>query len=158
VVALVEAGEKRIFSDEATDAPKSMNINDYGSTNEYIHPICHYRDLVRGPESTSALRDYRRFFEPTKGGEGRFWWQLKGGYGKRRKVPEWIIMPHEENVGKDGFDGTVLNFERAWYSQCEKTRAVKDKLEKEGYKKDWLDSVDEKVDFSVGEKQGWVYP
>jgi hypothetical protein len=132
--------------DPESDEHKLRDIYEYGETNEYIHPICHYRDIIRGPEENSALRDFERTFKPTSDGYGRFWWQKKGD---TKKLPEWIIMDHGD---------TKVNFERTWYSKCEQTKQKLDKLKAAGYTKDWLESLDDKNDFKVGEKQGWVYP
>jgi hypothetical protein len=135
--------------DEEEKEYKLSDVNGYGRTNEYIHPICYYRRLMRDPEPHSPLNDFDRIFEesPGKNGEGRFWWQKKGD-GK--KIPEWIIFEH---VG----EGEV-NFERSWYHKCEKDLAKLAKLKREGYEKDWLDCLDEKNDFRIGKKESWVYP
>jgi hypothetical protein len=128
---------------------KRTDINGYGETNEYIHPICYYRRLIRGVEKQSPLNDFERTFEVARGrgGKGRFWWRKKGD---TRMIPEWIILP---DVGPG-----EVNFERTWYAQCEKTKERLAKLAENGYKKDWLETLDDVNDFSVGDKKGWEYP
>ena len=133
-----------------------------GKTNEYIHPICHYRDLVRGPEKNSALKDYERVLSGLhkfdrkvtpnlkKGEEGRYWW-IKKNDNEARAVPEWVILN-----GRDG----KLNFERHWYEKTEKTDKVKEILYKKDkkYDRDWLQVVDSEVDFAIGKKEPHEYP
>ena len=124
------------------------DINQYGETNEYIHPICHYRDLIRGPEHNSALSDFKRTFEPDadRCGKGRYWWQKGDG----RKLPEWVILEHEHHV---------VNFERKYYQKCEKRpETLRILKERGGYEKDFLASLDGEVDFGIRGKEGWVYP
>lgn len=94
----------------------------------------------------SALKDFSRSFEETSGGKGRFWWQRKGD---TKKLPEWIILEHKDNE---------VNFERTWYAKCEKKEEVLKKLKAAGYERDWLETLDEKNDFSVGMKKGHEYP
>lgn len=136
--------------------------NREGKTNEYIHPICHYRDLVRGPEKNSALRDFKRTLsglnefkrdvkpDRKKGEEGRYWW-IKNDEPEIRAVPEWVILNN-----KDG----KLNFERHWYEKAEKSEKLLEKLNAiEKYRnKDWLQVVDSEVDFAVGKKEPEEYP
>ncbi|KAF2281208.1 uncharacterized protein EI97DRAFT_409825 [Westerdykella ornata] len=141
--------ELEIYDEESKEL-KLTDINGYGQTNEYIHPICHYRLLVRGLEKNSPLKDFTRTFEPTPGdatGKGRFWWTRQAGAG--RTLPEWVIL-------QDG-DETV-NFERQWYRKCEKSEETLRILKGKGVEGDWLEGLDQKVDFGVGEKEGWVYP
>jgi hypothetical protein len=122
------------------------DINQFGETNEYIHPICHYRDIVRGPEPSSALIDFKRFYESNENGKGRFWWQK----GTAKKLPEWAILEHEDNE---------VNFERTYYAKCEKTQEkMKVLKERGGYDKDFLATLDEKIDFGIKGKKGWEYP
>lgn len=135
--------------DEKSQDLVLTDINGFGKTNEYIHPICHYRLLIRGLEKNSPLQDFTRTFEPTPGstdGKGRFWWKKNGS---DRKLPEWVILEHEQET---------VNFERQWYSKCEKNEATLKTLKAKGVEGDWLDGLDEKVDFGVGGKEGWVYP
>jgi hypothetical protein len=137
--------------DEDEKEYKLTEVNGYGQTNEYIHPICHYRRIMRGPEPHDPLGDFERFFEesPDKKGEGRFWWRKKGDR-EDQKLPEWMILEH--------VDEGEVNFERSWYHMCEKDEAKLEKLRREGYEKDWLECLDEKNDFGVGRMEGWVYP
>ncbi|KAF2118172.1 hypothetical protein BDV96DRAFT_488040 [Lophiotrema nucula] len=122
------------------------DIHLFGETNEYIHPICHYRDLIRGPEPLSALRDFKRQKHPAKDGKVRFWWNHNSD---NKPLPEWVIL-------KDA-DGD-WNFERYFYHQSEKTATTLLKLKKAGYEKDWLETLDDEIDFTVGAKQGHEYP
>ncbi|KAF2013461.1 hypothetical protein BU24DRAFT_238667 [Aaosphaeria arxii CBS 175.79] len=131
------------------DAGKEYKLQDvakYGQTNEYIHPVCHYRDVVRGPELQSALKDWTRNFEPEEHGKGRFWWRIKD---EKKALPEWVILKHENDE---------VNFERAWYNHCEKTDQSLAKLKKSGYVKDFLATLDERVDFTVKDRDADVYP
>jgi hypothetical protein len=138
-------GKAEVYDEEAKQ-PILTDINQWGETNEYIHPICHYRNLVRGPEENSALKDFTRTFEEGNQGRGRFWWRKNGD---SKKLPEWVILEHEQ-------DG--VNFERTWYTKAEKTEGTLKKLKAAGCTKDFLEILDEKADFSIGRKQGWEYP
>lgn len=123
------------------------DINKHGETNEYVHPICYYRDLIRGPEAISALHDFDRKFIPgNNGGKGRFWWTRKGD---TKKLPEWVILPHGDDE---------VNYERTWYGKSEKSERILKKLEDAGYEKDWLQTLDDQIDFGVWDKKGWEYP
>ncbi|KAF2750795.1 hypothetical protein M011DRAFT_437300 [Sporormia fimetaria CBS 119925] len=156
------------------------DVNGYGRTNEYIHPVCYYRDLVRGPEKNSPLRHFERIFQASGSSgppsncsssssedrakqvegdaRGRFWYSfrrsgkdvIKFGSRGQNKIPEWIIMPH----GEDG----KLNFERVWYGKCEKTTERLELLRKRGFERDWLEMMDERWDFRVGKRKRWAYP
>lgn len=134
--------------DKESQEYKLSPVNGYGQTNEYIHPVCYYRDLIRGPEPNSALREFTRTFEPTEGvrGKGRFWWQKKGD---PQKIPEWMILEHKAGQ---------INFERICYSKSEKTPEKKAILEKKGIKNDWMDTLDEQNDFSIWKRPEFVYP
>ena len=132
--------------DRTSDEQKLDDINKYGETNEYIHPICAYRDLIRGPEESSALKNFERKFEAKADGKGRYWWYRKGD---PKPLPEWVILKHEDED---------VNFERSWYGQSERNENALEKLQKAGFKKDWLESLDERNDFSVKDKEGFEYP
>jgi hypothetical protein len=127
-----------------------VDINQYGKTNEYIHPICAYRNLIRGIGPNSPLYNFDRKFEVNKDGDrkgkGRYWWYHKDD---SESIPEWVIMRHKDED---------VNFERSWYGQCEQTENTVKLLEAAKVKKDWLEEIDEKVDFGVGDKSGYVYP
>ncbi|KAL5376314.1 hypothetical protein DPSP01_010541 [Paraphaeosphaeria sporulosa] len=132
--------------DQKEEVATLDDISKFGETNEYIHPICEYRKIVRGKEDDSALKAYTRKYEAAPGGkEGRFWWYRDG-----KRLPEWVIMEH----GDEG----VVNFERTWYEMCETNEKAKSRLMEAGYEKDFLVALDEKVDFGVGEKPGYMYP
>ena len=135
--------------DPAKEEFRLVDIDKYGETHEYIHPICAYRNMVRGFEANSALRDFERKFEE-KNGKGRYWWYHKTD---NKPMPEWIIL-------RDGDAGTAagINFERSWYGQCERNQKTIEALQVAGVKKDWLMEVDEKVDFGVGGHNAWEYP
>ncbi|KAF2635333.1 hypothetical protein P280DRAFT_553854 [Massarina eburnea CBS 473.64] len=135
---------------------KLDDMNKYGETNEYIHPICEYRKIIRGKEDNSALKAFSRKYEKSGDGKGRFWWYRDGS---DKPVPEWVVLEHHEHVEGGGVsEAGEVNFERAWYEQCEKTKERSDILKIAGYEKDFLDALDEKNDFTVGEKERWVYP
>lgn len=122
------------------------DISKFGETNEYIHPICEYRKIVRGEEDDSALEKFARKYDGGPDGkEGRYWWYRDG-----RRLPEWIIMEHR--------DGGVVNFERTWYEMCETGEKAKGRLREAGYENDFLVALDEKVDFGLGNNPGYVYP
>lgn len=144
------------FYDEKTKEYKLEDIEKYGETNEYIHPICEYRKIIRGNEPNGALRHFTRKFEKSNSSKGRFWWHREGA---TKPVPEWVILEHHEHILGEGVsaDGEV-NFERAWYEQCEKGDDKINMLTTEGYTKDFLDALDEQNDFKVGEKEQWMYP
>ncbi|KAF2260187.1 hypothetical protein CC78DRAFT_37266 [Lojkania enalia] len=130
---------------------KLVDINSKGFTNEYIHPICHYRDIIRGFEKTAALRKFKREFSNEL---NRYFWRHTEDkdHPHHKPLPEWIIL--NDKPGK-------INYERAWYHQCEQTDEMKKKLKDHNdpsYEKDWLESLDEKVDFSVGDKEAHEYP
>ncbi|KAF1951904.1 hypothetical protein CC80DRAFT_495790 [Byssothecium circinans] len=134
---------------------KPDDLSKYGETNEYIHPICEYRKVIRGKEDNSALKAFTRKYEKTNG-KGRFWWYRDGS---QKPLPEWVILEHHEHAAGVGVsEAGEVNFERAWYEQCELSQERRDKLKAAGYEKDFLDALDEKNDFRVGEKEGWVYP
>jgi hypothetical protein len=145
--------------DAASAEAKMDDINKFGLTHEYIHPICEYRRVVRSHEErTSALRAFTRKFEPTDGTrKGRFWWYMDG---ESKGLPEWVILEHGKygGVDLDGCGKGEINFERSWYEACEKTEKTLAVLKKAGYERDFLSMVDERIDFGVGEKEGWVYP
>ncbi|KAF2467415.1 uncharacterized protein BDR25DRAFT_291791 [Lindgomyces ingoldianus] len=112
-------------------------IKEHGDTNEYIHPVCAYRQMIRGPKEKSALGDFNRTLVKNGGDKGRHWWFHNDG----DPIPEWVIL-EQDNPG--------FNFERSWYEEC-----VKENRE-EG---DWLLSLDKKNNFDIKEKaQPWFYP
>ncbi|CAI6281161.1 unnamed protein product [Periconia digitata] len=131
------------------------DINAYGETNEYIHPICEFRKVIRGDEPNGALRAFTRRFEKING-KGLFWWYRDGG---RKGIPEWVIMKHHEHVAGMGVsDDGEVNFERAWYEQCEKSQEKLDTLATAGYHRDFLDALDIQNNFFAEEKECYVYP
>jgi hypothetical protein len=133
-------------------------ISSFDSTHEYIHPICEYRRIARGPEPNSALKAFTRKFEPSEGKKkGRFWWYKDDA---TEGLPEWVILKHGEcgGVDVDGCGKGEVNFERHWYEVCEKTEKTLAKLKEAGYEKDFLAKIDDVADFDIGEKQGWEYP
>jgi hypothetical protein len=136
--------------DHEKEEPVLVDIHDYGETNEYIHPICAYRNLVRGIGNNSPLKNFERKFEVNRnggeGGKGRYWWYHMSDM---KPLPEWVILRHG--------DGGV-NFERSWYGQCEQTENTVRLLKAAGIQKDWLEDIDERVDFGVGDKSAYVYP
>ena len=135
--------------DQVSAETKLDDINKFGSTHEYIHPICEYRRVVRSSDAHSALKSFTRKFEATDGhAKGRFWW-----YRDREKVglPEWVILEHgkEGGVDLDGCGKGEVNFERSWYEACEKKERTLQILGKAGYERDFLSVVDERIDFGV---------
>lgn len=123
------------------------DISKHGETNEYIHPICEYRKIVRGKEDDSALKLFTRKHEKSTldGKGGRFWWYRDG-----KRLPEWVIFDHE--------DEGVVNYERTWYEMCERSEKTVGRLKEAGYEKDFLEMLDEKIDFGLKEQPGFVYP
>lgn len=149
---------KAEFYDEHEGATKLDDINKFGETHEYIHPICEYRRIVRSYEENSALRTWTRQFKANEGSnKGRFWWVKND---TKVRLPEWVILEHGTYGGQDldGDSKGEINFERAWYQECEKKDNVLEAFRAAGYEKDFLGMVDEKVDFGIGGKDGWVYP
>jgi len=126
-------------------------IRDFGTTNEYIHPITHYRSIVHGWDKHSPLKAHwnREQWRGTDG-KDRFWWYMEGEKDKIA-LPEWAILPDQE--GKP-------NFERAWYEKCEKSKATLDALSKvEEYgKEDFLAALDRKIDFGFDNKPQNQWP
>jgi hypothetical protein len=144
--------------DQESNETKLADINKYGSTHEYIHPICEYRRIARGHDKHSPLKDFTRKFESTNGTDrGRFWWYKNGD---TKGLPEWVILKHGEHGGVDldGCGKGDINFERSWYEACEKPAKTLGVLKAAGYEKDFLSKVDETVDFGVGQQDGWKYP
>lgn len=123
-----------------------------GETNEYIHPICEYRKIVRGSEDDSALKAHTRTYEK-RNGKGRFWWYMTDTQGHEKALPEWVILEHNHVEGTK-----ELNFERAWYEMCEKTDKAKAALKAARYEKDFLDTLDDFNAFEVGDQPAWMYP
>lgn len=126
-------------------------IRDIGETNEYIHPIVHYRSIARGWDKHSPLKDgwVRDHWRGTDG-KARFWW-YKEGEKDKIVLPEWAILPDQE--GKP-------NFERAWYLKCEKSQKTVAALRKvEEYSKDdFLEALDRKIDFGFDDKPQNQWP
>lgn len=141
--------------DAKRDRHEVRPISEKGHTHEYIHPICRYRDIVRGPEPGSALKSFTRKFIPGAGGRGLYRWFNDDGDSVG--IPEWVILEHADDE---------FNYERYWYNQCknQKTEAAEQKLLKAletdapGHTGDWLEGLDERVDFGVGKKEAWDYP
>jgi hypothetical protein len=73
--------------------------------------------------------------------------------GEKDKIalPEWAVLPDREGT---------LNFERAWYKKCEKTRKTLDALSvvKDYGDKDFLECLDAKIDFTFDERPQNVWP
>lgn len=146
------------FYDREKQETRLDDINKFGSTHEYIHPICEYRRVMRSYEENSALKTWTRQFEPSNGSKkGRFWW-VKNDTGVR--LPEWVILDHGPHGGQNlvGSSTSEVNFERTWYERCEKGEKVDSTFRAAGYEKDFLSKVDEIIDFGVGDKEGWEYP
>lgn len=130
---------------EKSKANKWTKIRELGHTNEYIHPITYFRSLVRGWEKYSPLQKpwNREAWEGKSDGKMRFWWYMDGEQDTCA-LPEWSIMPH----GQD----EEFNFERKWYSECEKTEKTLDKLASVaefGEGQDFLDVLDEELNFDM---------
>lgn len=126
-------------------AGKWTKLRDLGDTNEYIHPITYFRSVVRGWEKHSPLQKpwNRKAWEGKSDGKTRFWWYMDGEQEKCA-LPEWAIMP-------DG-GGDEFNFERKWYSECEKTEKTLQKLAtvtEFGGGRDFLDVLDEELNFDM---------
>jgi hypothetical protein len=130
--------------DPTKNEPSLVSIYDLGETNEFIHPVCRYRDLIRGFEANAALKNFERKFEVTDNatGKGRFVWNKKND---AKKLDEWIIKLDEKNE---------INYERRWYRWCEQwakpqaLNALENDAEFKKFKgSDWLDFLDSKNDF-----------
>ena len=77
----------------------------------------------------------------------RFWWYMDGEQDTCA-IPEWAIMPDKE--------GEEYNFERMWYHQCEDTaRSLYDVNRAE---ENFLEVLDEKVDFAFDERPQNIWP
>jgi len=127
-----------------------VDIKDYGNTNEYIHPICAFRNLIRGIGPNSPLKNFDRKFKVSGDGDGvgkgRYWWSHNDD---SELIPEWVILRHTDRD---------VNFERSWYGQCEQSENTVKILKEAKVKRDWLEDIDDKIDFGVGDKSGYVYP
>jgi hypothetical protein len=126
-------------------------IRELGLTNEYIHPIVYHRSIIHGWDKHSPLREqWNREHRHGNDGRARFWW-YRDNEKDTIALPEWAILPDSE---------ARPNFERAWYRRCEKTKKTLDKLaEVEEYgKKDFLECLDEKIDFGFDDKPQNQWP
>jgi hypothetical protein len=101
----------------------------YGDTNEYIHPVCAYRQMIRSDEQ-SALGAFKRKLDKNNGERGRYWW-----WHDDHALPEWVILQQ---------DSPEHNFERDWYERCVKENKA------EG---DWLKFLDRQNNFDIREKK-----
>ncbi|KAF1840427.1 uncharacterized protein K460DRAFT_297110 [Cucurbitaria berberidis CBS 394.84] len=138
--------------DEKSKEPKWKPIRDIGQTNEYIHPIVHYRRLVRGWDTHTPLKDdWNRDHWRGKDGKDRFWW-YKNGEKDKCALPEWAILPHVSDK--------EYNFERKWYGECEKTKKTLDALAKveEFGQNDFLTTLDKKIEFGFDNKPQNLWP
>lgn len=142
---------------EIYDAKKKVQrwtkLYELGDTNEYIHPIAHYRSLVRGWDKYSPLRRKwnRDAWRSKRDDMMRFWWYMDGEQDTCA-IPEWAILP-------DG-SGDEHNFERMWYRECEKTaRSLDGGVEaEEEEEKGFLEALDAKIDFAFDERPQNVWP
>lgn len=123
-----------------------------GPTNEYIHPIVYHRSLVNGWDLHSPLKNnWNRDHWRGHDGKERFWWYMDG-QRDTCALPEWAILPDRP--------GQVYNFERKWYSECEKSEKTLSSLKKvtafaDG---DFLTTLDAKIDFGFDEKPQNQWP
>jgi hypothetical protein len=138
--------------DEEDDVYNWKPIKEVGLTNEYIHPIVYHRSVVHGWDKHCPLKKHwTREHRQGKDGDARFWWYMKNEKDTNA-LPEWVILPDVE--GKP-------NFERAWYRKCEKAdEAKKGKLGDivAFVKEDFLESLDEEIDFAFDEKPQNEWP
>ncbi|KAF2846854.1 hypothetical protein T440DRAFT_220749 [Plenodomus tracheiphilus IPT5] len=128
------------YNEEAKEY-KWISLSEMGPTNEYIHPIVYHRSLVHGWDIHSPLKNkWKREHWRGKDGKERFWW-YKDGEKETCALPEWAVLP---NVSKDEY-----NFERKWYSECEKSEKTLSSLGKVKVfgDKDFLGVLDEQIDF-----------
>ncbi|KAF1997643.1 hypothetical protein P154DRAFT_547308 [Amniculicola lignicola CBS 123094] len=139
--------------DKAAKAYKLEPMANHGLTYEYIHPICHYRKVIRN-DTNSALKGWERRHKKTSGDKGRYWWY--NGKDDKDPLPEWVILK-DDHMGQDD-PNAGINFERYWYNFTEKPDEHLEKLKGLGYKKDYLVSLDEATDFEVAVKEGGGYP
>lgn len=126
-------------------------LRSLGHTNEYIHPIAYHRSLICGWEKHSPLRKgWTREHRRGEDGKARFWWHMQHG-NETTTLPEWAILPDLS---------TTPNFERAWYSKCEKTKRTLDGLKKvkEFGTDDFLSVLDKDIDFGFDMKPQNLWP
>jgi hypothetical protein len=134
--------EEAEMFDSAANMNKWKPINEFGKTNEYIHPIVQHRRLVRGWDAHSPLKAWKRV-----PGNGRFWWHKEGE--SDRALPEWVMLPSSpERFG----------YERMFYAQCEKSARTVEKLRGETGGRDFLEDLDSKTDFGVVDGPEDEYP
>ncbi|ORX99880.1 hypothetical protein BCR34DRAFT_628109 [Clohesyomyces aquaticus] len=119
--------ETDFFQPDGTWKPEQFTAK--GVTNEYIHPVCAYRQWVRKNEK-SALADFKRDLVKNKGSQGRNWWFHTDG----DPLPEWVIL-EQDNLG--------FNFERYWFEQC---------IKENDDQKNWLKILDTENNFEIQEK------
>jgi hypothetical protein len=137
--------------DEEEDEYVWRPIKEVGLTNEYIHPIAYHRSIVNGWDKHCPLKKHwNREHRHGKDGSSRFWWYMDGEKDSNA-LPEWVIMPDAKDKP---------NFERAWYGKCEKTIKPqgKDGKVKALGEKDFLQSLDEEIDFGFDEKPQNQWP
>jgi hypothetical protein len=137
--------------DAAAKEYKWSPIRALGRTNEYIHPITYHRSLVHGWDAHSPLqKGWKRKAERGADGKARFWWYMHGEE-KKIELPEWAILPN--------LPGRP-NFERQWYLKCEQSEGTRAKLScvKEYGEKDFLEVLDEEIDFGFDNKPQNQWP
>lgn len=140
-----------VYNEEAQE-PKWTPLRSLGQTNEYIHPIVHFRRLVHGWDTHSPLKvGWERDHWLGDDGKHRFWW-FKTGERQSCALPEWAILP-------DGSE-KEYNFERKWYAECEKTKKTLDRLamDKDVGGNDFLATLDANIDFGFDDKPQNLWP
>ncbi|KAF9699351.1 hypothetical protein EKO04_002472 [Ascochyta lentis] len=124
-------------------------------TNEFIHPLVHYRRSVRLARGDAEWDEWTyhgtahplaKWKREHKRGDERFWWHkvVEDDPAEPRWLPEWVILPH----------GTQRNFERSWYETAQElgrklstAHAARDKG-----KVEYLTGLDREIGFEVGSK------
>ncbi|CBX95313.1 similar to peptidoglycan binding domain containing protein [Plenodomus lingam JN3] len=148
-----QPGHERVENyDDKAQAHKWTPLTKMGPTNEYIHPIVHHRSLTHGWDAHSPLKDkWNRDHWRGKDGNRRFWW-YKDGERETCALPEWAILPNTSDE--------EYNFERKWYSECEKSEKTLGLLKKaEGFgDEDFLTVLDRQIDFGFDAQPQTQWP
>ncbi|KAJ4362822.1 hypothetical protein N0V95_001196 [Ascochyta clinopodiicola] len=134
-------------------------------TNEYIHPLVHYRRTVRRARGTPEwdqwtyhgtahpLANWTREHRVGEDGRSRYWWHkdVEDDPENPRWLPEWAILPHGDQE---------RNYERVWYETAQgmgrklsSAQAVRDKGQEE-----YLAVLDREIDLKLGMKPQNEWP
>ncbi|KAL6712012.1 hypothetical protein ACN47E_003055 [Coniothyrium glycines] len=135
--------------DKTTKQPSLQLLTKRGATNEYIHPIVYFRSQVLGWDTHSPLtkaKKWERDHWRSADGKERYWWYMEGER-ESCPLPEWAILPDASPQ--------EFNFERKWFRECDK---IEKKIDEFGKNNDFLETLDEVVDFGFDKKAQNLWP